>query len=99
MARLNIRWGFAQDEMVSLARTGLAEDNSRSGRRLATAEGSGAMTLIFLVQHGEAEPGPGDPGLTDAGRRQAGRTAQWLYGCGLNAVYSSPQRRAGGAAA
>jgi broad specificity phosphatase PhoE len=52
------------------------------------------MTLIFLVQHGEAEPGPGDPGLTDAGRSQAGRTAQWLYGCGLNAVYSSPQRRA-----
>lgn len=52
------------------------------------------MTLIFLVQHGEAEPGPGDPGLTGAGRQQAGRTAQWLYGCGLNAVYSSPQRRA-----
>jgi broad specificity phosphatase PhoE len=52
------------------------------------------MTLIFLVQHGESEPGPGDPGLTDTGRRQAGRTAQWLYGCGLNAVYSSPQRRA-----
>jgi broad specificity phosphatase PhoE len=52
------------------------------------------MTLIFLVQHAEAEPGPGDPGLTDAGRQQAGRTAQWLYGCGLNAVYSSPLRRA-----
>ncbi len=52
------------------------------------------MTLIFLVQHGEAEPGPGDPGLTDEGRKQAGRTAQWLYGCGLNAVYSSPLRRA-----
>jgi broad specificity phosphatase PhoE len=52
------------------------------------------MTLIFLVQHGESEPGPGDPGLTDAGRRQAGRTAQWLYGCGLNAVYSSPLLRA-----
>jgi len=52
------------------------------------------MTLIFLVQHAEAEPGPGDPGLTHAGRLQAGRTAQWLYGCGLNAVYSSPLRRA-----
>jgi broad specificity phosphatase PhoE len=52
------------------------------------------MTLIFLVQHAEAEPGPGDPGLTPAGRQQAGRTAQWLYGCGLNAVYSSPLRRA-----
>ncbi len=52
------------------------------------------MTLIFLVQHAEKEPGPGDPGLTATGRQQAGRTAQWLYGCGLNAVYSSPQRRA-----
>ena len=52
------------------------------------------MTLIFLVQHAEAGPGPGDPGLTDAGRQQAGRTALWLYGCGLNAVYSSPLRRA-----
>ena len=52
------------------------------------------MTLIFLVQHAEAESGPGDPGLTHAGRLQAGRTAQWLYGCGLNAVYSSPLRRA-----
>ena len=52
------------------------------------------MTLIFLVQHAEAEPGPGDPGLAHAGRLQAGRTAQWLYGCGLNAIYSSPLRRA-----
>jgi broad specificity phosphatase PhoE len=57
------------------------------------------MTLIFLVQHAEAEPGPGDPGLTHAGRLQAGRTAQWLYGCGLNAVYSSPLRRAAETAA
>ena len=53
-----------------------------------------ATTPLFLVQHAETEPGPGDPGLTDAGRQQAGRTAQWLYGCGLNAVYSSPLRRA-----
>jgi broad specificity phosphatase PhoE len=52
------------------------------------------MTLIYLVQHGEKEPGPGDPGLTDAGREQAGRTARWLHGFGLNAVYGSPQRRA-----
>jgi broad specificity phosphatase PhoE len=52
------------------------------------------MTLIFLVQHGQSEPGPGDPGLTAAGRQQAGRTAQWLFGCHLNAVYSSPLRRA-----
>ncbi len=52
------------------------------------------MTLIYLVQHGEKEPGPGDPGLTDTGREQAGRTARWLHGFGLKAVYSSPQRRA-----
>jgi broad specificity phosphatase PhoE len=52
------------------------------------------MTLIYLVQHGEKEPGPGDPGLTVAGREQAGRTARWLHRFGLNAVYSSPQRRA-----
>jgi broad specificity phosphatase PhoE len=52
------------------------------------------MTLIYLVQHGEKEPGPGDPGLTGAGREQAGRTGRWLHGFGLNAVYGSPQRRA-----
>ena len=52
------------------------------------------MTLIYLVQHGEKEPGPGDPGLTAAGREQAGRTARWLHGFGLTAVYGSPQRRA-----
>jgi broad specificity phosphatase PhoE len=52
------------------------------------------MTLIYLVQHGEKEPGPGDPGLTVTGREQAGRTARWLHGLGLHAVYSSPQRRA-----
>jgi broad specificity phosphatase PhoE len=40
------------------------------------------------------EPGPGDPGLTGTGRTQAARTAWWLRDFGLNAVYSSPQRRA-----
>jgi broad specificity phosphatase PhoE len=72
--------------------TAPAEDNPKRGDR-QSRKGWG-MTLIFLVQHAEAEPGPGDPGLTSAGRQQAGRTAQWLYGCGLNAVYSSPLRRA-----
>ena len=52
------------------------------------------MTLIYLVQHGEKEPLPGDPGLTDAGREHALRTARWLRDFGLNAVYSSPLRRA-----
>ena len=50
------------------------------------------MTLIYLVQHGEKEPGPGDPGLTDTGREQAGRIARRLHPLGLTAVYSSPQR-------
>ncbi len=52
------------------------------------------MTVIYLVQHGEKGQGPGDPGLTDPGREQAFRTAWWLQDFGLNAVYSSPQRRA-----
>ena len=52
------------------------------------------MTVIYLVQHGEKERLPGDPGLTDAGREQASRTARWMRDLGLNAVYSSPQRRA-----
>jgi broad specificity phosphatase PhoE len=52
------------------------------------------MTVIYLVQHGEKEPGPGDPGLTGTGRAQAARTAWWLRDFGVNAVYSSPQRRA-----
>ena len=52
------------------------------------------MTLVYLVQHGDKEPGPGDPGLTAAGRALASRTARWLRGAGLSAVYSSPLRRA-----
>jgi broad specificity phosphatase PhoE len=52
------------------------------------------MTVVYLVQHGEKEAGPGDPALTATGREQASRTAWWLRGFGLNAVYSSPQRRA-----
>jgi broad specificity phosphatase PhoE len=52
------------------------------------------MTVVYLVQHGEKEPVPGDPGLTDAGREQAARTARWLRGFGLSAVYSSPLARA-----
>jgi broad specificity phosphatase PhoE len=52
------------------------------------------MTVVYLVQHGEKDSGPGDPGLTEAGREQAARTAQWLGGFGLSAVYSSPLARA-----
>ena len=49
------------------------------------------MAVAYLVQHGEKEPVPGDPGLTQAGRQQAGR---WLHGRGVQALYTSPLRRA-----
>jgi broad specificity phosphatase PhoE len=52
------------------------------------------MALAYLVQHGEKEPLPGDPGLTPAGREQADRTGRWLHGCGVQALYASPMRRA-----
>ena len=52
------------------------------------------MTTIYLVQHGDKERLPGDPGLTELGKRQAEVTARWLRGTGLQAVYSSPLRRA-----
>lgn len=52
------------------------------------------MTLVYLVQHAEKQPGAGDPELTEYGRHQAARTGQWLSRGGLGAVYSSPLRRA-----
>jgi broad specificity phosphatase PhoE len=52
------------------------------------------VTVFYVVQHAEKERQPGDPGLTDLGRRQAGRTALWLRQVGVNAVFSSPMRRA-----
>jgi broad specificity phosphatase PhoE len=52
------------------------------------------VTTIYLVQHGDKERLPGDPGLTELGRRQAAVTARWLQGTGLQALYSSPLRRA-----
>ena len=52
------------------------------------------MTVFYLVQHGEKARQPGDPGLTETGFRHAGRTAALLRGAGLQAVFSSPLRRA-----
>ncbi len=52
------------------------------------------MATINLVQHGDKERLPGDPGLTELGKRQAEVTACWLRTTGLQAVYSSPLRRA-----
>ena len=54
----------------------------------------GLVTLIYLVQHGEKERLAGDPGLTELGSGQAGATARWLQGAGLQALFSSPLRRA-----
>jgi broad specificity phosphatase PhoE len=53
-----------------------------------------SMGLAYLVQHGEKEPRPGDPGLTSAGRQQASLTGRWLHGRGVQALYTSPMRRA-----
>ena len=54
----------------------------------------GVVTLIYLVQHGDKERLAGDPGLTELGRGQAGAMARWLQGAGLQALFSSPLRRA-----
>ncbi len=54
----------------------------------------GLVTFVYLVQHGEKEPVAGDPGLTRLGSDQAGATANWLQGAGLQALFSSPMRRA-----
>jgi broad specificity phosphatase PhoE len=52
------------------------------------------MGLVYLVQHAQKRSEPGDPELTEHGGRQAVRTGLWLRRLGLQAVYSSPLRRA-----
>jgi broad specificity phosphatase PhoE len=52
------------------------------------------VTVVYLVQHGEKQSGPGDPGLTGLGRIQATRTGRWLDGLGIDALWTSPIRRA-----
>jgi broad specificity phosphatase PhoE len=54
----------------------------------------GVVTLIYLVQHADKEQRAGDPGLTKLGSDQAEATARWLQGAGLQALFSSPLRRA-----
>ena len=55
---------------------------------------------ILLVRHGlpervETKDGtPADPPLSERGRAQARRTAEWLAEQKIDAVYSSPMRRA-----
>jgi broad specificity phosphatase PhoE len=46
------------------------------------------------VQHGDKVRLPGDPGLTELGKDQAAVTARWLEGARLQALFSSPLRRA-----
>jgi broad specificity phosphatase PhoE len=52
------------------------------------------MTVVYLIQHGGKQPGPGDPGLTEPGRMQATRTGRRLGGLGIDALWASPMRRA-----
>jgi probable phosphoglycerate mutase len=59
------------------------------------------MTTFLLVRHGETDwnrdnrfQGHADPPLNERGRAQAGELAERLAGEGVDAVYSSPLRRA-----
>ncbi|MCD0442028.1 histidine phosphatase family protein [Glycomyces sp. A-F 0318] len=52
------------------------------------------MGIVYLVQHGEKERGPGDPGLTGRGREQAALAGERLRAKGLRAVYAGPLLRA-----
>ncbi|MGH2685876.1 MAG: histidine phosphatase family protein [Actinomycetota bacterium] len=54
---------------------------------------------LLLIRHGlptrvDHADGPADPGLADLGHRQAEALAQWLVHERVNALYSSPLRRA-----
>lgn len=56
------------------------------------------MELVF-VRHGlplriDDAGGPADPELSEEGRRQAAAAAAWLAPTGVDAIYSSPMRRA-----
>ena len=54
---------------------------------------------LILVRHGlpvrqELASGRADPELSAAGRQQAQSVADWLEGEGIDAIYTSPMRRA-----
>jgi broad specificity phosphatase PhoE len=76
----------------------LRADKATRAGRVPSRYGHGGkgslVTTIYLVQHGDKQRVPGDPGLTELGQRQAAATARWLQGMGLEALYSSPLRRA-----
>ncbi|MER5428567.1 histidine phosphatase family protein [Streptomyces sp. NPDC002588] len=52
------------------------------------------MTELLLIRHGLPLAGVFDPGLSPEGTAQAERLAVWLGHEGLDALYSSPLRRA-----
>jgi 2,3-bisphosphoglycerate-dependent phosphoglycerate mutase len=52
------------------------------------------MTELLLLRHALPLSGHADPGLSDVGRGQAERLAQWLTGSRIDALVTSPLRRA-----
>jgi broad specificity phosphatase PhoE len=52
------------------------------------------VTELLLLRHALPVSGHADPALSDEGRAQAERVAQWLTGTGIDAIVTSPLRRA-----
>jgi probable phosphoglycerate mutase len=52
------------------------------------------MTELLLLRHALPLSGHADPGLSDVGHAQAERLAQWLRGSRIDALVTSPMRRA-----
>ncbi|HEU5265209.1 MAG TPA: histidine phosphatase family protein [Jatrophihabitans sp.] len=52
------------------------------------------MTDLLLLRHALPVSGHADPGLSEVGQAQAERVAQWLTGRHIDAVVTSPLRRA-----
>lgn len=52
------------------------------------------MTELLLLRHALPVSGSADPALSDVGHAQAERVAQWLRGSHIDALVTSPLRRA-----
>jgi probable phosphoglycerate mutase len=61
---------------------------------VASYQGRCGVTELLLLRHALPLSGHADPGLSEVGRAQAHRVAQWLTGARIDAVVSSPLRRA-----
>lgn len=57
------------------------------------------MTELLLIRHGLPIAGVADPGLSEEGARQAALLADWLADEKIDALYTSPYRRAAETAA